>query len=166
VYIGPARTGFLDVLARMGADVERAGERSVRARYSPDLHGTGVEPDEIAGLIDEIPVLAVAAAAADGTTNFFDVAELRVKESDRVATITEGLGAVGAAVTYDDDGLHVQGGTVLRGAGVHSHWDHRIAMAMAVAGLAAEGTTTIDGWEAVATSYPGFADDLERLCGS
>ncbi len=166
VYIGPARTGFLDVLDRMGADIERLGERSIRARYSPDLHGTGVWPAEIAGLIDEIPVLAVAAAVAEGPTRFLDVAELRVKESDRVATIIDGLGALGAGVSVDGDALHVAGGVALRGAAVQSHGDHRIAMALAVAGLVAEGTTTIEGWEAVATSYPGFERDLERLCGS
>ena len=166
VYIGPARTGFLDVLRRMGANVERVGEHSLRARYSPDLQGTGVEPAEIAGLIDEIPILAVAGAVAAGRTGFLDVGELGVKESDRVATIIDGLGALGASVTYADDGLWVRGGIVLHGGNVHSHWDHRIAMAMAVAGLAAEGTTTIDGWAAVATSYPGFEQDLEALCGS
>ena len=166
VYLGPARDGFLDVLVRMGADVERVGERSMRARYSPDLRGTGVRGHEIAGLIDEIPVLAVAAAVAADSTGFYTVGELRVKESDRVATIISELGALGAAVTYDDEGLIVSGGARLRGAAVRSHWDHRIAMAMAVAGMAAEGTTVIDGWEAVATSYPGFERDLERLCGS
>ena len=166
VYTGPARAGFLDVLTRMGAGVERVGERSIRARYSPDLHGTGVVGAEIAGLIDEIPVLAVAGAVATGWTGFVDVGELRVKESDRVATVIEGLTALGARATYDDEGLHVTGGAALRGATVHSHWDHRIAMAMAVAGLAASGTTVVDGWEAVATSYPGFEHDLERLCGS
>ena len=166
VYIGPARTGFLDVLREMGAEVEQVGERSIRSRFSPHLHGTGVMPDEIAGLIDEIPVLAVAGAVADEFTQFVAVGELQFKESDRVATIIEGLGALGATVTYDDEGLIVRGGTTLRGATVHSHWDHRIAMAMAVAGLAAEGTTVIEGWEAVATSYPGFEGDLERLCGS
>jgi len=166
VYIGPARTGFLDMLRDMGADVERVGERTIRARYTPDLHGAGTGPADIAGLIDEIPVLAVAGAVASGHTGFVDVGELRVKESDRVTTIIEGLGALGATATYADDGLYVRGGAVLRGGKVHSHWDHRIAMAMAVAGLAAEGTTEIDGWEAVATSYPGFEQDLEQLCGS
>lgn len=166
VYIGPARTGFLDVLRRMGADVEQVGERGLRARYSPDLAGTGVEGGEIAGLIDEIPVLAVAGALAGGPTGFADVGELRVKESDRVDTIIEGLGALGATVTHDEEGLRVSGGAALRGAAVHSHWDHRIAMALAVAGLAADGTTEIDGWEAVATSYPGFEHDLETLCAS
>jgi 3-phosphoshikimate 1-carboxyvinyltransferase len=166
VYIGPARTGFLDMLTDMGADIERVGERTVRARYTPDLHGAGTGPAEIAGLIDEIPVLAVAGAVASGHTGFIDVGELRVKESDRVTTIIEGLGALGATASYADDGLYIQGGTVLRGGKVHSHGDHRIAMAMAVAGLAAEGTTQIEGWEAVATSYPGFERDLEQLCGS
>ena len=166
VYVGPARTGFLEVLGDMGADVERVGERTLRARYSPDLHGAGAGPDAIAGLIDEIPVLAVAGAVATGHTGFIDVGELRLKESDRVTTIIEGLGALGATVAYADDGLYVRGGATLRGGRVHSQWDHRIAMALAVAGLAAHGTTTIDGWEAVATSYPGFERDLERLCGS
>jgi 3-phosphoshikimate 1-carboxyvinyltransferase len=166
VYVGPARTGFLDVLERMGADVERVGERSILARYSPDLHGTAVRPEEVAGLIDEIPVLAVAAALAEGRTAFLDVGELRVKESDRVAAVIEGLGALGAAVTSDGEGLHVTGGAALRGAPVRSCGDHRIAMALAVAGLRAEGTTVIDGWEAVVTSYPGFEGDLERLCAS
>lgn len=166
VYIGPARTGFLDVLERMGADVERVGERRIRARHSPDLHGTGVAPAEIAGLIDEIPILAVAAAVAAGDTGFLDIGELRVKESDRVATIIEGLAGMGATARADGEGLHVQGAARLRGGKVHSHWDHRIAMALAVAGLVAEGTTEIGGWGAVATSYPGFEHDLEQLCGS
>ena len=166
VYIGPARTGFLDVLERMGADVERVGERSLRARHSPDLQGAGVRPEEIAGLIDEIPALAVAGAVAGGQTTFEGAEELRVKESDRVETVIEGLGAMGASVRYAGEELVVTGGATLRGAAVHSHGDHRIAMALAVAGLAGEGTATIDGWDAVATSYPGFERDLEALCGS
>jgi len=166
VYIGPARTGFLDVLERMGADVERVGERSIRARYSPDMEGTQVAGGEIAGMIDEIPVLAVAGAVASGSLVFRDVEELRVKESDRVSTIIEGLGALGATVTYDDGGLAVQGVAVLHGGEVHSRGDHRIAMALAVAGLTAEDPTVVDGWDAVATSYPGFEHDLETLCGS
>ncbi|HEV2757959.1 MAG TPA: 3-phosphoshikimate 1-carboxyvinyltransferase [Acidimicrobiales bacterium] len=166
VYVGPARTGFLDVLGRMGADVERVGERSIRARYSPFMQGTQVSGGEIVGLIDEIPVLAVAGAVAAGRLVFRDVEELRVKESDRVATIIEGLGAMGATVTYDDGGLAVQGEAVLGGGEVHSRQDHRIAMALAVAGLSADGTTVVDGWDAVATSYPRFERDMETLCGS
>jgi 3-phosphoshikimate 1-carboxyvinyltransferase len=166
VYVGPGRTGFLDFLQRMGADVERVGERTLRARYSPDLHGTGVLGKDIPGLVDEIPVLAVAGAVASDSTAFVDVGELRLKESDRIATVIEALAAVGATATYGDEGLVVRGGTRLRGGTAHSHWDHRIAMALAVAGMAAEGTTVIHGWEAVATSYPGFERDLEQLCGS
>jgi len=166
VYVGPGRTGFLDFLQRMGADVARVGERALRARYSPDLHGTGVFGKDVPALVDEIPVLAVAGAVASGSTGFADVGELRVKESDRIATVIEALAAVGATATYDDGRLVVQGGTRLRGGTAHSHLDHRIAMALAVAGMAAEGTTVIDGWEAVATSYPGFERDMELLCGS
>jgi 3-phosphoshikimate 1-carboxyvinyltransferase len=165
VYVGPARRGFLDVLRRMGADVE-VGEDAIRARYSPDLHGTQVGGDEVPGLIDEIPALAVAAAVADGETVFGGVGELRVKESDRIAAVTEGLRALGAAYDVTNDGFVVGGSARLNGAPVRSHGDHRIAMAFAVAALAAEGVTTIEGWEAVATSYPGFEADLERLCGS
>lgn len=166
VYIGPARTGFLDMLRDMGADVEQVGERTIRARHSPDLHGAAAAPTAIAGLIDEVPVLAVAGAVATGSTHFLDVGELRVKESDRAATIVEALGAVGATARADGEALVVAGGASLTGGRAHAHGDHRIAMALAVAGLAAEGTTVIDGWEAVATSYPGFEQDLERLCGS
>jgi len=168
VYLGPARAGFLDVLAAMGADVERVGERSLRARYSPDLHGTEVGGHQIPGLIDEIPVLAVAAAVAEGATTFSDAGELRVKESDRVATVTSELSAFGAEVEPTDDGLVVGsgggggGGAGLRGSHVRSHGDHRVAMAMAVAAMAADGGSVIDGWEAVVTSYPGFEDDLRR----
>ncbi|MDQ6726575.1 MAG: 3-phosphoshikimate 1-carboxyvinyltransferase, partial [Actinomycetota bacterium] len=166
VYIGPARTGFLDVLTRMGADVERVGDRSIRARYSPDLHGTDVNGGEVADVIDEIPALAMAAAVADGGTRFADAGELRVKESDRIDAIASALNGLGARVETVDDGFAVQGGAHLRGGHGHSRGDHRIAMALAVAGLAAEGTTTVEGWEAVATSYPGFGRDLEQLCGS
>ena len=171
VYVGQARAGFLDVLARMGASVEvdrhDDGTADIRARYGP-LHGTDVGGAEVPGLIDEIPVLAVAAAVAEGPTTFTGAAELRVKETDRVATLTSELAAVGARVEGRPDGLTVPGGGRFHGLAARSHGDHRIAMALAVAGLASDaggGTPVrIDGWEAVDTSYPGFADDLERLC--
>ncbi len=162
VYLGPARAGFLDVLARMGADVERVGERSLRARYSPDLHATDVDGDEVPGLVDEIPVLAVAAALAEGATIFAGAGELRVKETDRVATVSSELAALGADVQPTADGLVVTGGRPLTGATVRSHGDHRVAMALAVAAMAAGGETVIEGWEAVATSYPDFEDDLRK----
>lgn len=163
LYLGAARTGFLDVLRRMGADLEverdpATGEGSVRARSSA-LQGTVVRGDEIVGL-DEVPALAVAAGAAEGVTRFVDVGELRVKESDRLATVSAALRAVGAPAEVDGDALVVEGGT-LRGGRVASHGDHRIAMAAAVAGLGSAGApVTIEGWEAVATSYPSFERDL------
>jgi 3-phosphoshikimate 1-carboxyvinyltransferase len=167
VYVGPGRAAFLDVLGRMGAQVQvqeedpAANTATIRARYGP-LVATEVGGSEIPGLIDEIPVLAVAAAAAVGTTVFRDAAELRVKESDRVETIAEGLSALGVAVDRHPDGLTVTGAGRLRGTPVDSHGDHRIAMAMAVAALAADGDTLVAGWESVATSYPNFEEDLRR----
>lgn len=165
VYVGPARTGFLEVLRRMGADVA-VDDGSIRARYSPDLRGTRVEGAEVADVIDEIPVLAMAAAVADGETVVAGAGELRLKESDRIAGIAGALTALGARVETSSDGFAVHGPSRLQGGSARSSGDHRIAMTLAVAGLAAEGTTTVDGWDAVATSYPGFEDDLERLCGS
>jgi 3-phosphoshikimate 1-carboxyvinyltransferase len=164
VYVGPARNGFLDVLSRMGASVVRAGESDLRARHTGPLTATEVTAEEIPGLIDEVPILAVAAAAAEGTTVFHGVGELRVKESDRIAAITGQLSAMGAEVAAEGDRLTVTGNG-LHGARVASHGDHRMAMALAVAGLVARGETTVDGWEAVATSYPDFEADLRRLLG-
>jgi 3-phosphoshikimate 1-carboxyvinyltransferase len=143
----------------MGADLEVDHDaRSVRVRSAP-LAATTVAATEIVGL-DEVPALAVAAAAAEGTTRFVDVGELRVKESDRLATVTGTLQALGARAGADGDTLVVEGGR-LRGGVVDAHGDHRIAMAAAVAGLASAGdAVTVDGWESVATSYPGFEQDL------
>ena len=161
VYLGPARAGFLDVLRRMGAAID-VDESTVIARTSA-LHGTEVDADEIPSL-DEVPILAVAAAAASGTTTFRDVGELRVKESDRLATVISELGGLGVHAEESGDSLVVQGGGLRSGA-VQSHGDHRIAMAMAIAGLSVEGRTRIEGWDAVATSYPSFEEDL-RQCVS
>ena len=167
VYVGPGRAGFLDVLQRMGADVTLERQdgpvADIHARHSA-LRATTVGGDEVPSLIDEIPVLAVAAAVARGETAFRGAAELRVKETDRVATLTSELSALGVGVEPAADGLLVHGGGVEGGA-VRSHGDHRIAMAMAVAGLVARGPVRISGWGAVATSYPGFADDLAGLAG-
>ena len=160
VYLGPARACFLDVLERMGADLDRSGA-FVRARAGR-LRATSVGGPEVPGLVDEIPVLAVAAAVADGVTVFTGAGELRVKESDRVATMCEGLAAMGAKVEQMPDGMAVTGPVQLRGAEVDAHGDHRVAMALAVAAMAAEGESVVHGWESVATSYPGFADDMAR----
>ena len=164
VYAGPARSGFVDVLSRMGADITHdptTGDLTVR---HSGLTGTVVTADEVPGLVDEVLILAVAAACADGETTFEGVGELRVKESDRLATVESELGRMGADVRVDGDTLVVRG-SALTGAEVDSHHDHRIAMACAVAALGADGPTTIHGWDAVATSYPGFVADLDLLRG-
>lgn len=168
VYVGPQRAGFVDVLRRMGADVELENldpattVADIRARFSA-LTATEVGGSEIPGLIDEIPVLAVAAAHAAGTTTFRDATELKVKESDRIATMVDALTSVGAEAEGHDDGLAVNGRSgPLAGGRVDSAGDHRVAMSMAVAALAAGGPVNIEGWQAVATSYPGFEEDLRR----
>lgn len=167
VYVGQARAGFVDVLLRMGADLDiepTGGNRAtLTARHSPHLQGTTIGGAEVPGLIDEIPVLAIAAAVADGPTDIRDAAELRVKESDRVATTASLLDSFGAGAESRSDGLQITGGARLRPAVVDSSGDHRIAMAAAVAALVATGATQIAGWGAVRTSYPGFNDDLRRL---
>jgi 3-phosphoshikimate 1-carboxyvinyltransferase len=169
VYVGPGRAAYLQVLARMGALVEIEPRdpttADVVARYRHDgrLRGVEVGGDEVAGLIDEVPVLAVAAAFAEGTSIFRGLGELRVKESDRLATISEALRRVGASVEQPGDDLVIEGGLVTEGGLVDSHGDHRIAMAMAVCGLASRGEVTIEGWDSVATSYPGFLRDLAHL---
>ncbi len=167
VYLGPGRAGFLDVLDRMGADVEviRRGPRTADlVACQRALQGTEVAGPEVPSLIDEIPVLAVAGAAAEGTTTFRDAGELSVKETNRLETTARELAAFGIGVETFGDGLAVHGGNFVPGR-ARSHGDHRIAMAMAVAGLAAHGTTTVSGWEAVATSYPDFAADIPKLQG-
>ena len=169
VYIGTGRAGFIDVLCRMGADLELAAEDPLR--HTADIHvrsgplrAAEVGGAEVPSLIDEIPVLAVAAAFAEGTTRFSDAAELKVKETDRVATTVELLQALGVRAEPAPDGLVVTGGAgrPLREAMVESYGDHRIAMAGAVAALAANGPVTVSGWDATATSYPGFEEDLRR----
>jgi 3-phosphoshikimate 1-carboxyvinyltransferase len=172
VYVGPGRAGFIDVLRRMGADITVVEEdpttrtADLRVR-SAALAGTEVGGEEVPSLIDEIPVLAVAAAYAEGTTTFADAAELRVKETDRIATTVAGLDAIGVRAEARPDGLCVRGGAGRPPAGgqVDASGDHRIAMGFAVAALGAGGPVTISGWEAVATSYPGFEQDLRR-CAS
>jgi 3-phosphoshikimate 1-carboxyvinyltransferase len=178
VYAGPARLGFVSVLQRMGADItltsadgNAAGTRTatirVRATTHP-LRATDVPAAEIPSL-DEVPALAVAAAVAVGTTIFSDVGELRVKEIDRLAAALEMVEAFGASARVEGDTLSVTGvGGPLRGARFDSRGDHRMAMAAAVAALAAAPgeRSLITGFDAAATSYPGFADDLRHLTAS
>jgi 3-phosphoshikimate 1-carboxyvinyltransferase len=167
--LNPLRLGWVEVLREMGGriDTEATGERlgepvgRLTVEASP-LRGTSIQPDE--GMIDEIPVLAVAAAFADGVTEICDVAELRVKESDRVNTIQQELSQMGVDVETQGDTLSIRGGRP-RPAMFKSHGDHRIALAAAVAANAIEGQSTIRGWHSVAVSYPRFADDLAALAG-
>ncbi len=167
VYVGPTRSGYLDVLERMGAVIERVptGHRTADLVVrGGTLHGVDIAGAEVEGREDEIPVLAVAAAFAEGTTTFRDAAELRVKETDRVVTTAAMLRAFGASVEERPDGLVVHGGAALHPGVVDSAGDHRIALAGAVAALAVTGTSVITGWEAAAISYPQFEEDLAR-CG-
>jgi 3-phosphoshikimate 1-carboxyvinyltransferase len=171
VLLNPARAAFLDVLKAMGADIEVELESTepepcgaIVARSSA-LRGVAVAPALVPGLIDELPALAVAGAFAEGELSVAGASELRVKESDRIAALAEGLTALGAAVEERPDGFVVRGGRRLRGARVRSHGDHRIAMALAVAGLAASGATEIDGAECVAVSFPSFFEVLREATG-
>ncbi len=167
VYTGRARAGFLDVLVRMGADLDveptGANTATLTARYSSGLRGTRIGGAEIPGLIDEVPVLAVAAAVAQGPTEVADAGELRVKESDRVEATVALLAALGAGSEPRPDGLQITGGARLTPGVVESAGDHRIAMAAAIGALVAPGPTRIAGWSAVRTSYPGFERDLVTL---
>jgi 3-phosphoshikimate 1-carboxyvinyltransferase len=170
VYSGPARLGYVSVLQRMGADVTlvpgQPGTATIRAMAGP-MRATEVRASEIPSL-DEIPVLAVAAAVAQGTTVFSDVGELRVKEVDRLAAVADMVAAFGASATIEGDTLAITGvGGPLRGGRFDSQGDHRMAMAAAVAGLAAGPgeRSLVTGFGAVETSYRGFADDLRRLTG-
>ena len=127
------------------------------------LHGTTIEGDIIPTLIDEIPIIAVMAAAAEGTTIIRDAAELKVKETDRIETITDNLLAMGCAVTATEDGIVIHGGRPLKGAVIHTLLDHRIAMAFSIAALIAKGNTQILDSKCVDVSYPQFYDTFEEL---
>jgi 3-phosphoshikimate 1-carboxyvinyltransferase len=172
VGLNPSRTGILEVLQQMGARIDVLNSRDVAGEPVGDLrvcHGP-LQAFDIGGeliprLVDEIPVLAVAACCAEGVSRISDAAELRVKETDRLAVMARQLGAMGARIEEFDDGMAVSGVTSLRGAIVDSETDHRVAMSLAVASLVASGTTTLHRPEAAAVSYPGFWDDLARLRG-
>jgi 3-phosphoshikimate 1-carboxyvinyltransferase len=169
--LNPTRIAFVDVLIRMGASIELAttGEElgepvgEVRVVAAP-LHGAVIEGAEIPWVIDEIPALAVAAAFAEGLTEIRDAAELRVKESDRIATVRDLLTRLGVGVEAGDDRLAIRGGRP-RAAELDSHGDHRIAMAGAVAANACEGESLVRNWRAVTSSYPEFTQDLATLTG-
>jgi 3-phosphoshikimate 1-carboxyvinyltransferase len=166
----PTRTGVLDALTAMGADVSVENERLESGEMvadlvarSSELIATEIADDLIPRLVDEVPVLALAACFAKGTTVIRDAAELRVKESDRLQATRIELTRLGATVEELDDGLRITGGKRLVGATCRSYGDHRIAMTMGVAGLLATGTTKINGAETASISYPTFWDDLASL---
>ncbi len=170
VGINPTRTGVLEVLAEMGADIqvlnqrEEAGELVADLRVrSARLRGVHLGADRIPQTIDEFPILCVAAAVAEGETRITGAEELRVKESDRIATMAAELRKMGAAITETPDGLIIQGRPRLRGASCVSYGDHRVAMSLAIAGLVADAATTIDGTACIETSFPDFNSKLLKL---
>jgi len=170
VGLNPTRTGILDALKLMGAKIEILNLRSMSGEPVGDLlvKSQNLRAAEIKGalvprLIDEIPILAVAATQAEGTTVIKDAKELRVKESDRIRSMTIELGKLGAKITELPDGMVIEGGNLLKGADVESQKDHRVAMSLAVAGLVAKGRTKVHSVEWVETSFPGFLKKLNQL---
>jgi 3-phosphoshikimate 1-carboxyvinyltransferase len=174
VGTNPTRRAIIDLLRRMGATIEERstgpaeddgiGEPSADLVVrSSRLRGIDVAPAEVVAAIDEVPVLCLAAAVADGRTRIRGAGELRHKESDRVAGIAAGLRAFGAEVAVDGDEIIIDGGRLLAGAVTEAHDDHRLAMTFAIAGLIAGGETAIRGAESAAVSYPGFFAELERV---
>ena len=169
VGINPTRDGILRVCKAMGADIALLNETftgeptaDLLVRTS-SLHGTTIGGEIIPTLIDEIPMIAVLAAFAEGTTVIRDAQELKVKESDRIAVMAENLRRMGADVIPTDDGMIIHGGKPLHGASIDSHLDHRIAMSFAVAGAVCDGSLSIEGGECVNISYPEFYSDLYSL---
>jgi 3-phosphoshikimate 1-carboxyvinyltransferase len=169
VGLNPTRTAILKVLSRMGAhlteilhssDGEPIGNIEI---HGAALKGTTLLPEEIPNLIDEIPVIAVAAALASGETHIRGARELRVKETDRITTTVENLRKMGVDVEEFEDGMTIRGGNPLHAAEIESHGDHRIAMAFCIAGLFAKGETVVHGTDCINTSYPGFSHHLDAI---
>jgi len=163
VGVNPTRTGIIDILHRMGANFEVKDERMIseepRAEIlvrSSKLRAVKISGEIVPRIIDEIPIIAVAATQAEGLTEIRGARELRVKESDRIATISSELKKMGADIQELEDGMFIVGPTKLKGTTVKSFGDHRIAMAMAIAGLIADGETVIEDTECIETSFPGF----------
>lgn len=171
VGLNPTRTAILNVLIRMGAhikDIVRTNEGGEPCGdiiiSGQKLHGTEILPHEVPNLIDEIPILAVAGALAQGKMVIRNASELRVKETDRIATVAENLRLMGAKVQEFEDGMEISGGQKLKGARLQSHGDHRIAMAFLIAGLLAKsGDTVMEGSECIRTSYPSFYAHLDGV---
>ncbi len=170
VGINPTRSEFLNICRAMGADITLSGRSSENGEDRADLlvrtsslKGTVIEGSIIPSLIDELPILAVLAAYAQGTTVIRDAAELKVKESNRIDAVTVNLRAMGANVTPTEDGMVIEGGRPLTGTHIRTFLDHRIAMSFAVAGLAAAGETILHDSQCVDISYPAFFTDLKKV---
>ncbi|MCC6905724.1 MAG: 3-phosphoshikimate 1-carboxyvinyltransferase [Anaerolineae bacterium] len=170
ICINPTRTGVIDIMRRMGAEItiedeiEQSGEPVATLRvHGGALRGVTISGDDVVRAIDELPILAIAATQAEGETVIRDAQELRVKEVDRISVVAGEMRKLGAQVEEQPDGMIIQGGVPLRGASVKSHGDHRLVMALAVAGLFASGETTVDEAECAADSFPGFAETLARI---
>lgn len=171
VGINPTRTGLLDALTEMGAEIELYNMRTVSGEPIADIHCRGgaeltsitITKDKIPALIDEFPILCVAATQAKGVTIIRGAEELRVKESDRIKSMATELRKMGAELEEFGDGMSIRGHCALRGADIESYGDHRIAMAMTIAGLIADGKTAIDGVSSVNISFPGFFEIIRRL---
>ncbi|NJK33628.1 MAG: 3-phosphoshikimate 1-carboxyvinyltransferase [Oscillatoriales cyanobacterium SM2_2_1] len=170
VGINPTRTGVLEILQSMGADITIVQERLITGEPVADLRvrtatlrGTDITGAIIPRLIDELPILAIAAAYARGFTRIRDAAELRVKECDRITAMVNALAAMGAEVTEQPDGMDIHGGGQLRGTDLESYGDHRIAMSLAIAALGVQQPITLHGAECIAISYPSFIATLHQL---
>ena len=170
VGVNPTRTGILDIFARMGAAIRLENPRSEAGEpvadllvRASDLHGVEIGGDLIVRAIDELPVLAIAATQARGRTVVRDAAELRVKETDRIATVAAELRKLGASIEERPDGFVIEGPATLHSAPVWSHGDHRLAMALAVAGLVADGPVLVEETECIPDSFPGFEQALVEL---
>lgn len=170
VGVNATRIGMLDALARMGAQIKLENERDESGEPVADvivraseLRGTTVGGDEVPRMIDEFPIFAIAATQVNGETLVRDARELRVKESDRIATLAQEIRKMGAQIEEREDGFLIQGPTPLHGARVHAHNDHRLAMSLAVASLVARGETIIENWESVADSFPNFETVLAQI---
>ncbi|HOW59753.1 MAG TPA: 3-phosphoshikimate 1-carboxyvinyltransferase [Candidatus Omnitrophota bacterium] len=172
VGLNPTRTGMLDVLKRMGARIEIQVQETMPEVlgtihvWGTRLKGTGIKHSEIPSLIDELPVLMVAMALAEGESLLSGASELRVKETDRIHSMVQNLKAIGASVEELPDGSLIRGVEVFHGAEVDSFGDHRTAMSMGVASLAARGTIVVKNTDCIATSYPSFLDDYHHLLKS
>ena len=169
VGINPTRDGILKAALAMGGDItllneNHDGEPTADLLVkSSSLHGITIEGDIIPTLIDEIPIINIMAAVADGTTIIKDAAELKVKESNRIEVMVKYLSDMGVKITGTDDGMIIEGGRPMHGTVIDSHLDHRIAMSFAIASLLADGETTIKGSEVINVSYPSFYQDLKTL---